>query len=75
MAGMLISGMPPRAYIHAHTLSFSNTAVHQRGGDVILSAAAPAEEASEEGERERERDGRGKGIERGRKATGKEKLR
>lgn len=32
--------------VHTHTyvhIEFSNTAVHRQGGDVILSAAAPAE--------------------------------
>lgn len=35
---------------HAH-MEFLNTAVRWRGGDVILSAAAPAEEETERGER------------------------
>lgn len=52
MAGMLISGLPPRAYVH---IEFLNTAVHRRGGDVIQSAAAPAAEASKGG---RDRHGR-----------------
>lgn len=60
---------PPHAYVHTE---FLNTAVHRRAGDVILSAAAPAEEASEGGERE---TCKMQAVEEGKKATGKKKLR
>lgn len=52
-----------------HT-EFLNTAVYRRAGDVILSAAAPAEEASEGGERE---TCKMQAVEEGEKATGKKK--
>ncbi len=53
---MLISDMPALACAHTYgtyTLSFRTLQSTGEGGDVILSAAAPAEEASEGEERER----------------------
>lgn len=67
MVGMLISGMPPLAHIHTHTLSFRTPQSTGEVGDVILSAAAPAEEASKE--RAREKCKR-QGMEKGKKAAG-----
>lgn len=59
------------AHIRTYTLSFRTLQSTSEGGDVILSAAAPAEEASKGG-RERETEKRKKqGIEKRKKATGK----
>lgn len=65
---MLISGMPPFAHMHTRVhWVFRTPQSTSEGDDVILSAAAPAEEASKE--RAREKCKR-QGMEKGKKAAG-----
>lgn len=57
--GLLISGIPPLVHIHTHVqahIEFRPPQSTIEGGDVILSAAAPAEESSNERASERKLD-------------------